>query len=501
MNKNLLDRLKFNGSIPEGPIQKIIPNLNSKDEAPKDGDSRRDFIRKSALGGLTLGMMFDGKPEQEFEYLSQKVKRSSNPSDLKITDLRIAVITKAPMTCPIIRIDTNQGISGYGEIRDGASSKYGLMLKSRLLGKNPCTPEMLFKEIKQFGNHGRAAGGVCGVEMALMDLAGKAYGVPAYQLLGGKYRDHIRVYGDTPVVDDPIEFAKKMKERKDLGLTFLKMDFGVGLLAKHPGTVINGPYTDYTKQWGNPPTTKGNARSYANTKHPFTGIQITDKGIEILANYVHEVRKAVGYDIPLASDHYGHFGVNTAIRLGKAVEKYQLAWLEDMVPWFYTDQWKQISDALDTPTLTGEDIYLKEEFIKLIDARAVDMVHPDLASSGGLIETKKIGDYAEENGIGMAMHFAGTPVSFMANVHCAAATENFIALEHHGLDVPWWNDIITGSNGKALFDKGFVKVPETPGLGVELNEKVIKEHLLPGELYFAPTNEWDKIDSHDRTWS
>ena len=129
------------------------------------------------------------------------------------------------------------------------------------------------------------------------------------------------------------------------------------------------------------------------------------------------------------------------------------------------------------------------------------MVHPDLASSGGLIETKKIGDYAEENGIGMAMHFAGTPVSFMANVHCAAATENFIALEHHGLDVPWWNDIITGSNGKALFDKGFVKVPETPGLGVELNEKVIKEHLLPGELYFAPPNEWDKIDSHDRTWS
>ena len=82
--------------------------------------------------------------------------------------------------------------------------------------------------------------------------------------------------------------AKKMKERKDLGLTFLKMDFGVGLLAKHPGTVINGPYTDYTKQWGNPPTTKGNARSYANTKHPFTGIQITDKGIKMLLKEITE---------------------------------------------------------------------------------------------------------------------------------------------------------------------------------------------------------------------
>jgi L-alanine-DL-glutamate epimerase-like enolase superfamily enzyme len=180
-------------------------------------------------------MLFNGNPAKEIEFLSQKVNRSSSPSDLKITDLRIAVIDKAPMKCPIIMIDTNQGISGYGEIRDGASAKYGLFLKSRLLGKNPCTPEMLFKEIKQFGGHGRAAGGVCGVEMALMDLAGKAYGVPAYQMLGGKYRDYIRIYGDTPTVDDPVLFAQKMKERQDLGLTFLKMDFGVGLLKNHQG--------------------------------------------------------------------------------------------------------------------------------------------------------------------------------------------------------------------------------------------------------------------------
>jgi L-alanine-DL-glutamate epimerase-like enolase superfamily enzyme len=101
------------------------------------------------------------------------------------------------MTCPILRIDTNQGISGYGEIRDGASAKYGLFLKSRLLGKNPCHVEQIFKSIKQFGGQARAAGGVCGVEMALWDLAGKAYNVPAYMMLGGKYRDFIRIYGDT----------------------------------------------------------------------------------------------------------------------------------------------------------------------------------------------------------------------------------------------------------------------------------------------------------------
>jgi L-alanine-DL-glutamate epimerase-like enolase superfamily enzyme len=241
-------------------------------------------------------------------------------------------------------------------------------------------------------------------------------------------------------------------------------------------------------------------RSYTWTEHPFTAIQITDKGLEAMVSYVAAVREAVGMDIPLAADHFGHISVNSCIRLGKALEKYQLAWLEDMVPWKYTELWKQITNAIETPTLTGEDIYLKEEFIKLIDANAVDMIHPDLASSGGLLETKKIGDYAEERGIPMAMHFAGSPVSFMANVHCAAATQNFIALEHHSIDVPWWENLVTGID-KPIMKNGFVKVPNKPGLGVEVNEEEVKKHLIDGEKYFAPTPEWDKERSWDRLWS
>jgi L-alanine-DL-glutamate epimerase-like enolase superfamily enzyme len=177
-----------------------------------------------------------------------------------------------------------------------------------------------------------------------------------------------------------------------------------------------------------------------------------------------------------------------------------MAWLEDMVPWEYTDMWKEITHAIDVPTLTGEDIYLKEAFIKLIDARAVDMVHPDLASAGGILETKKIGDYAEEKGIAMAMHFAGSPVSFMANLHCAAATQNFVALEHHSVEIPWWEDLVTGIS-KPLNKDGFTAVPETPGLGVELNEEVVKQHLVEGEGYFLPTEEWNKDRSWDRLWS
>ena len=144
---------------------------------------------------------------------------------------------------------------------------------------------------------------------------------------------------------------------------------------------------------------------------------------------------------------------------------------------------KQIADNTTVPILTGEDIYLKEDFVKLIDMGAVDAIHPDLASAGGILETKKIGDYAMEHGVPMAMHFAGTPISFMANVHCAAATENFIALEHHSLDVPWWGDLVTPS---PVIEKGFAVVPDRPGLGVEPNPEVVKAHLKePG--YFEPT--------------
>ncbi len=456
--------------------------------------SRRNFFKKAALGGLSLSAFVNASAEDSVDFSTQKVRRYSAPSDLKITDLRFAEIKDAPMRCPIIRIDTNQGIYGLGEVRDGASWRYALFLKSRILGMNPCNVEMIFKKIKQFGFHGRQGGGVSGVEMALWDLAGKAYDVPVYQLLGGKYRDKIRLYCDTTRSNDPAVYAKRMKERVDKGFTFLKMDFGIEMLKDKPGTVVNSNFWDIGRQW-NP-----DQMTYGGTEHPFTQVQITPKGLDMLAEYVDAVRNTVGYEIPLAADHFGHFGVNDCIRLGKAMEPYQLAWLEDMIPWKYTDMWREITTSIDVPTLTGEDIFAKEEFIKLCDARAVDMIQPDLATAGGILETKKIGDYAEEKGIAMAMHFAGTPISFMANVHCAAATQNFVALEHHSVDIPWWEDLVTGLD-KPINKGGFVTVPEKPGLGIDLNEEVIKEHLTEDSGYFEPTPEWDKLRSWDRLWS
>jgi L-alanine-DL-glutamate epimerase-like enolase superfamily enzyme len=450
------------------------------------------------LGGMTLSGLMGLNVQDTLAQTTSKVNRASAPSDLKITDLRYCVTTVLGRTA-IIRIDTNQGIYGLGEVRDGADPRYALMLKSRILGENPCNVEKIFKIIKQFGGPARQAGGVCGVEMALWDLCGKAYNVPAWQLLGGRYRDSIRIYADTPEAKSPEEQLKLIKYRTETqGYSWLKMDVSIGELRNIPGTIVNGNiFKEGTSQW------QGGYMSYANTRHPFTGIQITEKGLEELAKIVEHVRSMVGYEIPLSTDHYGHFDLNNCIRLGKALDKYRLAWLEDMVPWQYTEQHKTITDTLDTPTLTGEDIFLLENFKALIDNHAVDIIHPDLASSGGLLETKRIGDYAEEKGIAMAMHQAGTPVSFMANVHCAAATQNFLALEHHSVDLEWWEGLVKTTDGRKLIDKGYAPVPLTaPGLGIELIDDEVKKHLHASDkTYFAPTKEWDEKRSHDRTYS
>src|SRR5512138_3616229 len=177
-----------------------------------DRSDRRSFIKKAAIGGIALGGMMNLSIEDTIAQTTSKVQRSSAPSDLKITDMRVAVIGNVGRT-PIIRIDTNQGIYGLGEVRDGADERYALFLKSRILGQNPCNVEMLFKTIKQFGGQSRQAGGVCAVEMALWDLCGKAYNVPAWQLLGGRYRDKIRMYADTPESEDFNEFKAKIKHR------------------------------------------------------------------------------------------------------------------------------------------------------------------------------------------------------------------------------------------------------------------------------------------------
>ncbi len=237
---------------------------------------RREFL----LGGAMIGARLKAAPEPPF----QNVNTNSSPSTLKITDLRTATVKKpGPSPCTIIRLDTNQGVYGLGEVRDGASATYALFLKSRVVGENPLRITYLFEKIKQFGGHARQAGGVVAIEEALWDIAGKVYGVPIYQMLGGKFRDKIRIYADTVESKDVMEYARRLKTRKEaMGLTWLKMDLGIEMVAGIPGTV--------TAPSGETPWGRGQ------TPHPFTAAEVTDKGIEKLCEYVAAAREAVGME-------------------------------------------------------------------------------------------------------------------------------------------------------------------------------------------------------------
>lgn len=443
--------------------------------------------------------------------------RSSSPTDLRITDMRFVDITDAPKRCTIMKLITNQGLEGYGEVRDAASKTYALMLKSRILGENPCNVDKIFRKIKQFGGDSRQGGGVSGVEIALWDLAGKAYGVPLYQLLGGKYRDEVRVYADTDVdgKHSGTDMGMALKKRMDLGFTFLKMDLGIGLLLDEPGT-ISAPlgFIDEMKQYASHVlNAQGGSvtadmvkhqKSYqiVTTAHPFTGIQITEKGLDYLENYVREVREVIGYEVPLAIDHFGHVQLESCIRFCRRMEKYNLAWVEDLAPWMYTGHYVRLRNSTCVPICTGEDIYLKENYEKLIKAGGVSVIHPDILTCGGALELKKIADIADDHGVAVAIHMAESPIACMAAVHTAAAMHNILALEYHSVDVPWWSSMVKGLP-EPLISKGFIKVPETPGLGIEsLNEEVLKEHInpdIPG--MWEPTDSWNREFSNDRLWS
>jgi gluconate/galactonate dehydratase len=440
-----------------------------------------------------------------------RVTTSSRPSDLRITDIRVAEITGAPFRSALLKIYTNQGIVGLGEVRDGASATYALMLKSRLLGENPCDVDRLFRRIKQFGGHGRQGGGVSAIEIALWDLAGKAYGAPIYQMLGGKFRDKVRCYCDTDA-DRPsgTEMGKRLKERMDKGFTFLKMDLGLMEIAHIPGAVVGpaGVLEGFKQHAGGIRAANNEERKARNlvydaqnVMHPFTGLHFSEKGLDLLEQYIAEVREVIGPEIPLAIDHLGHISLQDGIRLAQRIEKYTPAWLEDVIPWQHAESYRRLQEATSVPICTGEDIYLKEGFEPLFNA-GISVIHPDILTTGGILETKKIGDAAQDHGIAMAIHMAESPIAAIAAAHIATATENFLALEYHSVDVPWWDDIVTGFDGPIVKD-GFIELSDKPGLGIDdVNDELLRQHLQPGVTdIWLPTDQWDNDMSWDRTWS
>ncbi|MFC1561205.1 mandelate racemase/muconate lactonizing enzyme family protein [Candidatus Latescibacterota bacterium] len=473
----------------------------------KTNVSRRTFITRTtaATAAVAAGSLVTNA---DLENVSAHMNTNSSSTDLKITDMRFAHSERSML----IRLDTNQGISGYGEIRYDATKTTAMFLKSRVIGMNPCNVAEIFRKIKKHGDFGTAGGGVSAVEVACWDLAGKAWGVPVWQMLGGKMRDRVRLYGDTRGEPDGEAMGNHLKQRVADGWTFLKMDLRAGGRRGSVEGMYTGPAPDPT---ANRPVRRGGGTAIGRPvpeeevglpmgrynpygDHLFTSTFFSEKALDWLDDYCATVRDIVGWEIPIATDHYGSMPIETFIKFARRLDKYNLAWYEDVVPWFYPKHLRRLKDSCTTPICTGEDVYMCEGFKELFENEAISVAHPDLANFGGILETKKLIDLATENGVASCIHNHNGPITLFASVHAAAAGEHFLACEYHQADNPTFLDRVRRSDkpNDPIIDQGFVAVPNGPGLGFEINMDVLKENLREPGL-FEPTPEWDNETSYD----
>ena len=295
------------------------------------------------------------------ESVEGAVRTYSQPTDLKITDLRVTRVA-APYDYFLVKIYTNQDVYGIGESHESSHIENVLQYKSILLGQNPCNVDLLHKAMKPHACHGTQGGGISGIEIALWDLIGRVYGVPCYQFFGGKYRDRVRLYADTPSPrnNTPEGYAQRVTERKAMGLTLIKFDTMMHHLREIDEGIVLGQPNKYDYPRG-----RGGARG-------LVGTQVTERYLELMVEIVAAAREAAGPEIPLALDHFGPLTVKDGIRMGRALDGYGIAWLEDIMSWSDWRGNKKVTENIPVPTALGEQVYLLKNMRQLIDNGAMD---------------------------------------------------------------------------------------------------------------------------------
>jgi len=427
-----------------------------------------NWTRRGFVGSLPAVAAATSYAAQERRTLPLLQKRAAN-GPIKITDLRCAIIGRNP----VVRIVTNQGISGYGQAESTKAYLKPMVLfyKDRIIGEDPTDVERVMLKIRRLGAFKPWGSAVSAIEIALWDIAGQVAGVPVYKLLGGKIRDHVRIYnggfrppmkGQTPA--DYAENIAKMKEAKE-GFTLIKMAVGF-----HNGAMMRA----IPDAWYDDPRT--------GPSHPDRGL-MTERGLAHVIACVEAMKKVLGSEIGLALDCGPGWAVKDAVKFARAMEPLNITWLEDLITGDYTpypnaEVFREVTQATSVPIHTGEQIYLRQNFIDLIEKRAVDVVGPDPEDVGGIAELKWIAEYADLHGILVAPHgiFDGL-IGLAAHVHMAAAMpQNYIAFEYPFGQPEWWYDIVEGLPNP-IVKRGFIDVWDKPGLGVTFNVAAAKSHL------------------------
>ena len=421
-------------------------------------NSRRSFITKSLLAGTSLSFL--STYGNGYETAINETPKLSAPSDLKITDIKCGYIKNGSSL--FVKIYTNQGIWGCGEGVDAVAGTYHLVKRFGffLRDKNPLNVNALFETIRRFGHFQGAQSGMyvavlTAIETALWDLAGKALGVPVYQLLGGKFRDKIRVYMDTALYQNrlpqPKDFAASAKEAVDMGFTAVKFDL-----------------------------------DQANDPNKYDRYNWTASPAELQRMYdqMAATREAVGPNIDICADMHGRYDAVTGMKVAKMLEPINMMWLEEPIPAENIQAYKQITDSTTTPICAGENTYLAHGFREMLETGAVNIIMPDLQKAGGLGEGQRIANLANLYYTPFAPHMVASYLGAMAACHVCASVPNFMILEwqiYFHKD-KMYDEIVTYDGPKV--EKGFITLSEKPGIGVEINEEGMKKYAVKGMPFF-----------------
>jgi gluconate/galactonate dehydratase len=402
---------------------------------------------------------------------------------MQIRRLRIAVV-EANYDWTYVRVETDRDLSGIGECFF-APGLTGILrdLEPVLVGEDPRDVHRLFRKLQRGASGAGSVAGIVynaisGIEAALWDLAGKALGAPVWQLLGGKFRDRVRVYADChsgfglesvgPVLQrrtpawyraahaaadgadelSPEAHAERARQAVALGFDALKFDLDA------------------------------EEEAAAETIRP-----LGQPEIDRMAARVAAIRAAIGPGVDLALDCHWRYRLADVVRIARACEPFNLLWLEDPVPPNNPHSILALARSTSVPLCTGENLFLSHGFRDLIESQAAQILSPDLQKVGGLAEGRRIADHADMYDLAIAPHCIASPIGTMASAHLCAAIPNFVALEFHGQDVPFWETIATGFE-RPLFRNGCIVMADAPGLGIELDETVARRYRKEGEPFF-----------------
>ena len=386
---------------------------------------------------------------------SMGLSKDGSSRDVEITDVQTVIVDgNYPWT--LVRVYTDVGVCGIGESYwGGAIPEIIERMKPFIVGENPLDIDRIYEHLVQkMSGEGSIAGkdiaAISGIEIALNDAAGKILDVPAYQLLGGKYRDEVRVYCDCHTEDeaDPEACADEAERVvEELGYDALKFDLDVpsGYEQDRANRFLSKPEIDHK------------------------------------AEIVKQVTERVGDRALAAFDCHWAFSAGSARRLARALEPYNVWWLEDPIPPENHDVQREITQGTSTPIATGENVYRTHGQRRLLEEQAVDIVAPDVPKVGGMRESTKIATLADIYYVPLAMHNVSSPVGTMASAHVGAAIPNALALEYHSYELGWWEDLVEEDG---LIEGGRMAVTEQPGLGLTLDFDAVEEHLADGQELF-----------------